>query len=303
MARATTRVVVSGASGLVGSALVPFLSSNGYRVERLVRRSPRAAEGEIAWDPLAGTVDEERLEGCDAVIHLAGENLGAGRWTVGKKATILSSRRRGTHVLCEALTRLGSPPRVLLSASAIGFYGDRGDEELTEESPPGSGFLAEVCREWEAATVAAERAGIRVVKLRIGVVLDQSGGALARMLTPFRLGLGGPVGSGRQFLSWIALQDLLAAIQHTVFESDLAGAVNAVAPAPVRQAEFARTLGRVLRRPALLPLPSRVVRLALGEMGEALLLEGARVLPTRLLDSGFEFRTPDLESALRLILR
>ncbi len=299
---ASLRVVVSGASGLVGSALVPFLTAGGHRVERLVRRTSPADAAEIPWDPLAGTLDRDRLEGCDTVVHLAGEGIGEGRWTRARKQAIRQSRVDGTRTLCGALAALRSPPRLLVSASAVGFYGDRGEESLTEESPRGEGFLADVCREWEAATEPAARAGIRVVNLRIGVVLARWGGALARMLLPFRLGLGGPVGSGAQFLSWVGLPDLIGVIHHAMVEDALSGPVNAVAPEPVPQAEFARTLGRVLRRPALVPLPAFAVRLALGEMGEALLLEGARVLPRKLLDSGFEFRAPDLEPMLRLLV-
>jgi hypothetical protein len=295
------RILLTGASGLVGSALAPFLTTGGHRVERLVRGAPRAA-GEIGWDPLAGTLDRERLEGVDAVVHLAGESVGGGRWSAARKEAIRSSRVRGTRTLCEGLARLRAPPRVLVSASASGFYGNRGEEPLTESSAPGEGFLAEVCGEWEAATLPAEEAGVRVVRLRIGLVLSPEGGALAAMLPAFRLGVGGRVGSGEQFLSWIAIEDLLAVIHQSLIDEQLRGPVNATSPSPIAQGEFARTLARVLRRPALLPVPAFAVRLALGEMGEALLLEGARVLPRKLLDTGFEFSTPDLEPALRLVL-
>jgi uncharacterized protein (TIGR01777 family) len=296
------RVIVSGASGLIGSRLVPFLTTGGHRVERLVRRASAREGSEIAWDPERGTIDRERLEGADAIVHLAGESVGAGRWTERQKEKILRSRIEGTRTLAEAIGALQSRPRVLVSASAIGFYGDRGDEELTEESPPGKGFLSRVCQVWEAATGAAAEAGIRVVHLRIGVVLSAAGGALARMLLPFRFGLGGPIGSGGQFMSWILLEDLVGAIQHAILNDPLSGAVNGVSPNAVTQAEFARTLGRVLGRPAFLPLPAPAVRVVLGEMGQALLLDGARVQPRKLLDSGFCFFRPDLGPALRTAL-
>jgi uncharacterized protein (TIGR01777 family) len=295
-------VIVSGASGLIGSGLIPFLTEGGHSVERLVRGASRPGAPEISWDPTGGTVDRGRLEGVDAVVHLAGESVGAGRWTSQRREGIRRSRVEGTRTLCEALADLRTPPRVLLSASAVGFYGDRGEEDLTEESPAGKGFLADVCREWEAATRPAEEAGVRVVRLRIGIVLSRAGGALRRMLLPFQMGLGGPIGSGKQFMSWIVLDDVLAAIQHAIVKGSLSGPVNAVAPNPVRQAEFARTLARVLRRPAFLPLPAFAVRTMMGEMGQALLLDGARVLPRRLSESGFEFWRPDLDSALRAAL-
>jgi uncharacterized protein (TIGR01777 family) len=292
------RVVVSGASGLVGSSLVPFLTTGGHRVERLVRRSPRG-DDEIGWDPARQKIDARRLEGADAVVHLAGESVAAGRWTGARKASILGSRVEGTRLLCEALAALERPPGVLIAASAIGFYGDAGDAWVDESSPPGRGFLADVCAQWEAATQPASAAGIRVVNLRIGIAVAASGGALARLLAPFRLGAGGRVGDGRQFMSWIALDDLIGAIHFAIFDPSLHGPVNAVAPAPVRNAEFTRTLGRVLRRPAALPLPAAAVRALLGEMGQEVLLAGARVRPAKLDGSGFRFLFPSLEAALR----
>ena len=295
-------MVVSGASGLVGGALVAALEVAGVRVVRLVRRRPAPGESDVGWDPASGTIDARGLEGADAVVHLAGESIAAGRWTPARKDAIRRSRVDGTRLLAETLARLSRPPGVLVSASAVGYYGSRGDEALTEASAPGTGFLADVCRAWEAAAQPARDAGIRVVTPRIGMVLAARGGALARMLPPFRLGLGGVVGSGRQYMSWIALDDLVGAIRHVIGDGDVAGAVNAVAPLPVTNREFTRTLGRVLGRPTLAPLPAPVVRLLFGEMGEALLLDGARALPARLQAAGFRFRHPGLEAALRSVL-
>lgn len=294
----TRRVVVSGASGLVGSNLVPFLTTGGHRVERLVRRPPRG-DDEIAWAPARREIDAWRLENADAVVHLAGASVAAGRWTPARKASILSSRIEGTRLLCETLAALERPPAVLIAASAIGLYGDAGEAWIDETSAPGSGFLADVCKQWEAATHPARAAGIRVVNLRIGIALSAVGGALARLLTPFRIGAGGRVGDGRQFMSWIALDDLIGAIHHAMFDPSLDGPVNAVAPAPVRNADFTRTLGRVLHRPTVLPLPAAVVRVLLGEMGDEVLLAGARVRPSKLERSNFRFLLPGLEAALR----
>jgi hypothetical protein len=236
------------------------------------------------------------------VVHLAGENIAAGRWTPARKEAIRRSRVDGTRLLAGALARLDRKPRVLVSASAVGFYGDRGDEPLTEASAPGSGFLAEVCLAWEAATAPARDAGVRVVTPRLGMVLARDGGALAKMLPPFRLGLGGVIGSGRQWVSWIALPDLVAALRHLLARDDLAGPINAVAPEPITNREFTKTLGRVLRRPTLFPLPASLVRLLLGEMGEAALLGSTRALPAGLQASGFRFSTPELEGALKAVL-
>jgi uncharacterized protein (TIGR01777 family) len=296
------RVVVTGASGLIGGALVARLVGQGIQVDPLVRRTPRPGTTEIRWDPAGGEIDVAGLEGADAVVHLAGESIAAGRWTGARRNAIRRSRVEGTRLLAGALARLERRPAVLVSASAIGYYGDRGDEVLTENSPGGMGFLAEVAREWEAATQAASHGGIRVVVLRIGLVLAAKGGALPRMLLPFKLGLGGPLGSGRQYVSWIALEDLLDAIEFALTMPTLAGPVNAVAPGPVTSREFARILGRVLHRPAVLPVPALAIRLALGEMGQALLLAGARVVPARLEAAGFRFRHPGLEAALRRVL-
>lgn len=297
-------VLVTGSTGLVGSALVSFLEASGSRVTRLVRSQPRPVpprRDEVFWDPDAGRLDSSALEGLDAVVHLAGENI-AGRWTARKKARIRESRINGTCLLAEALAGLARPPAVLVAASAIGYYGDRGETVLKEESSPGEGFLAGVCRDWEAAAKPAVQKGIRVVHLRIGLVLSRAGGALARMLPPFKLGFGGKIGSGKQYVSWIAIDDLVRAIGLVLAEKGLAGAVNAVAPNPVTNLEFTRTLGRVLHRPTIFPLPAFAARLAFGELGQELLLASQRVEPARLLASGYSFRFPGLEGALGHVL-
>ena len=294
-------ILVTGARGLIGGALVPFLIADGHRVLRLVRSKAGSGPGDVAWDPPAGAIDRAALRGLDAVVHLAGENI-FGRWTAGKKARIRDSRAKPTRLLCESLAQLSPPPRVLACASAVGYYGDRGAEVLREESAPGNSFLADVCREWEAATQVATDRGIRVVNLRFGVVLTPSGGALATMLLPFRLGLGGRFGSGRQFMSWIALDDLLGVVRHALTTEALRGPVNTVAPDPITNLEFTRTLGRVLRRPTLFPVPAFAARLVMGEMADELLLASARVEPARLLATGFRFRFPELEGALRHLL-
>lgn len=294
-------VAVSGSRGLVGSALVPFLTMGGHRVTRLVRGAP-ANSDEAAWNPSRGLAEPSRFGGVAAVVHLAGENIAAGRWTPARKAGIRQSRVEGTRSLCESLARLAQPPKVFVSASAIGFYGDRGAQALTEESGSGSGFLPDVCREWEAATEPASQAGIRVVILRFGMVLSPAGGALQKMLPPFKLGLGGRIGSGDQFMSWIAIDDAVGAIHHALSVESLRGPVNAVAPTPVTNAGFTRTLARVLRRPAFMAVPSFAARMAFGEMADALLLASARVMPVRLRESGYHFRFPELEGALRHLL-
>jgi uncharacterized protein len=294
-------ILVTGASGLIGSALVSFLTAGGHGVTRLVRSQPKPGEKAVRWDPMAGSIDASAFERIEAVVHLAGENI-AQRWTAAKKAMIRDSRVKGTQVLCAALAGLATPPKVLVSASAIGYYGDRGAEILTEESPPGTGFLADVCRDWEAATEPARQHGIRVVRLRLGVVLSPAGGALAKLLPPFRAGLGGVLGSGRQYMSWIALDDAVGAIQHAIATDALQGPTNAVAPQTVTNHEFTKTLGEVLGRPTVLPLPAFAARLMFGEMADELLLASARVQPAKLLASGYGFRYPELEGALRHLL-
>ena len=292
------RVLVTGSSGLVGSALAPALAAVGHSVARLVRRNP--AVNEIRWDPTRG-VEPAALEGFDAAVHLAGESI-AGRWTGAKKARIRDSRVQGTSALAGALARSQRPPKVFVCASAIGIYGDRGDEVLREGSALGSDFLAEVGKQWEAATEPASKAGIRVVSLRIGVVLSPRGGALVRMLPPFRMGAGGRIGSGRQWMSWITLDDLVGVIQHALATDSLRGPVNTVAPNPVTNAEFTSALGEALHRPTVFPLPAFMVRLIFGEMGEALLLSSQRVDCGKLLASGYRFRHPELKSALEALL-
>lgn len=296
------RVLVTGSTGLIGSAIIERLLKRGDAPVRLVRVTRGAGEEEIAWDPERGTIDCQALEDLDAVVHLAGESVAGGRWTHEKKARIHDSRLRGTRVLCEALASLRNKPRVLVSASAIGYYGDRSEEVMCEDSLPASDFLAGVCKEWEAATAPAQCAGIRVVRIRIGMVLSATGGALAKMLTPFRIGLGGVVGSGEQYMSWIALDDIAGAILFCIEREQLSGPVNGMAPNPVTNREFTRTLGKVLRRPALFPVPAFVVRTVFGEMGNALLLASTRGHPKRLLEAGFHFDFPDLEAALRQLL-
>ncbi len=292
-------VAVTGSSGLLGSALVSSLGAGGHRVLPLVRREVRPGEDALRWDPVSGAIASPGPAIADAVVHLAGESIAGGRWTARKKQRIRESRVDATRRLTDTLTRLAKPPAVLVCASAIGYYGSRGDEVLSEESRPGTGFLADVGREWESASAAAIVRGIRVVNVRIGIVLSPAGGALAKMLTPFRLGLGGVIGGGAQWMSWIALDDVIGALRHALGTDALRGPVNAVAPAPVTNAEFTRTLGRVLRRPTLVPMPAFAARLALGEMADELLLSSQRVLPARLRASGFTFDYPTLESALR----
>ena len=292
-------VALTGSGGLVGSALAPFLTTGGHRVTRLVRSPPRPGDDALRWDPEANAIDAAGLEGLDGVIHLAGESIAGGRWTAAKRARILDSRVKGTRLLAETLAKLRRPPRTLVCASAIGFYGSRGAELMTEESAPGTGFLAGVCQAWEEAATAAAKAGIRVVYLRLGVVLSAAGGALATMLPPFRLGAGGVLGPGSQYVSWVGLDDVLGAVLHSLTSETVRGPVNVVAPNPVTNRNFTGVLGRVLHRPTLIPVPAAAARLALGEMADEMLLASTRVDPVRLRDTGFVFRQPDLEGALR----
>ncbi|MDA1055223.1 MAG: TIGR01777 family oxidoreductase [Planctomycetota bacterium] len=294
------RIAITGSSGLVGSTLVPLLTTGGHSVTRIVRRD--ACEGDVTWNPQADTFDAAPLDGIDAVVHLAGENIASSRWNARMKQRIRDSRVAATRSLCEGLAKMSAPPKVLVCASAIGFYGDRGEELLTEESPPGSSFLSDVVRDWEDATGPAAEAGIRVVNLRFGVILSPKSGALAKMLLPFKLGGGGRVGSGKQYWSWISIDDAVGAIHHAMMADSLAGPVNVVAPNPVTNLEFTKTLGRVLRRPTIIPMPAFAAKLALGEMADELLLASSRVDAKKLLQSGYEFRQPTLEAALRHLL-
>lgn len=294
------RVAVTGSTGFIGRPLVAELEGAGHTVVRLVRKPPAA--GEARWDPETGAIDPDAFRGADAVVHLAGEPIAAHRWTDAHKARVRASRREGTLAVAEALAKLGTDgPKVLVSASAIGYYGDRGDETLDEASSRGTGFLADVCAEWEAATTPAAEAGLRVVNVRSGIVLDPSGGALAKMLLPFRLFVGGRLGSGRQWFSWIARSDEVRAIIHCLTTDELAGPVNLVAPTAVTNAELTTALATVLHRPAVLPVPKVALRAVLGEMAGDL-LASARVIPRRLLDTGFEFEHPLIEPALQSLL-
>lgn len=294
-------VLISGATGLVGSALTRELEAAGHSVVSLTRGP--AGPKRIHWDPQSGQLNPAELESVDAVVHLAGESIASGRWTAEKKARIRDSRVRGTALLAQTLANLPRPPRVLVSASAIGYYGSRGDEILTEASSSGTGFLAEVCRDWERATAPAEQAAMRVAYLRFGVILSRNGGALRQMLLPFKLGLGGRIGDGRQYMSWIALDDTTAAVRHVLDHESIRGGVNVVTPNPVTNYEFTKALGRALRRPTIFPMPAFAARLAFGEMADELLLSSARVEPGRLRESAFTFRYPLLEEALEHTLK
>jgi uncharacterized protein (TIGR01777 family) len=296
------RILVSGSSGLIGSALTSALGGGSNAVVRLVRDSAPRGGSSVSWNPERQTIDRAGLEGFDAVVHLAGEPL-LGRWTVEKKRRIRESRVLGTRLIADGLATLARRPKVLVCASAAGFYGDRGDEILTEESTAGRGFLADVCRAWESAADPARQAGIRVVSVRTGLVLARAGGLLKVLLVPFHLGLGGPIGRGRSYWSWIALDDLIAVYRFAIAREGLSGAVNAVAANPVTNAEFAQTLGTVLRRPAVLPVPPVALRLIFGrEAAQDAMLSGARIVPARLLEAGFKFQYPELEPALRHVL-
>jgi uncharacterized protein (TIGR01777 family) len=295
------KLVVSGASGLLGSELVPVLAAGGHEVLRLVRRTPTTTN-EIAWDPGRGTIDSERLAGVEAAVNLNGATIGR-RWTPGTKAEIRDSRVDSTQLLSKTLATLEPRPAVLVCAGGVGIYGDRDDEILTEESPLGNGgFLSEVGKAWEAAAEPARKAGIRVVNFRQGIVLTRKGGALQRLLTPFKLGVGGRVGSGRQWWSWVALDDFVSAYRFVLERDDLAGPINLTSPEPVTNTQFARSLGRALRRPTVFPFPSIAARTVFGEMAEEVLLEGQRALPARLTKAGFSFTYPDLDRAFERAL-
>ena len=295
------KILLSGSHGLVGSALSKALQSDRHDVTALVRYATHEGSADVEWDPERDSITLSRLEGFDAVIHLAGESI-AERWNEEKKRRIRDSRVKGTKLISRSIAELKHPPQVFISASAIGYYGNRGDEVLTEESAADDDFLARVCVDWERATIAATEKGIRTVNLRFGVILAKQGGALAKLLTPFRMGVGGRVGSGKQWMSWIALDDVVKGIKFVLTNEAVKGPINFVAPNPVTNAEFTKTLGKALSRPTLFPMPEFGVRLAFGEMGEALLLSSQRVMPRRLLDSDYGFQYSALEPALRAIL-
>ena len=310
-----SRVLVSGVSGPIGTALLPTLGARGYSVVRLVRESTKRGpandapannasgnnSAQIAWDP-ALPISPEAVSGFDAVIHLAGESI-VGRWSAEKKEKIRASRVNGTRHLAEALSQAKNRPAVFICSSAIGYYGNRGDEVLKENSAPGTGFLPDVCRDWEAATQSAIKAGIRTVQIRTGIVLSPKGGALGAMLTPFKLGVGGRIGDGHQWMSWIDVEDMVGAIHHILKGDLLQGPVNMVAPKPVTNAEFTKTLGSVLSRPTIFPVPEFVVKTAFGEMGETVLLGSQRVEPAKLFSTGYPFRFRELRDSLKNVLK
>jgi hypothetical protein len=299
------KIAIGGSTGLVGSALIPFLTTGGHEVVRLMRGGKQPADGTSAveWNPAEGTIDSTGLDGCDAVVHLGGHNIAGGRWSTSMKNRLRESRVNSTELLSKTMASLANPPKVFVCASAIGFYGgDRGDELLNEDSQPGSKFISQLCQDWENAVAPAREAGIRVINLRIGVVLSPQGGALQKMLLPFKLGGGGVVGNGKQWWSWVSIEDLPRIMLHCLTTESLSGPVNAVAPGAVNNRDFTKTLGRVLRRPTIVPMPAFAVRLGFGEMGEELLLGSTRVQPDRLTQSGYEFAFPELEGALRSVL-
>ena len=293
------RVLMTGASGLVGTALAAELRTAGATVNRFARPGTAAAAGDVAWNPDTGEMNLAAAEGADAVVNLAGASIGGGRWTAKRKALLRSSRVDLTERLVAGLGRLNKPPAILVSASAIGYYGDRGEESLTEASASGQDFLATISRDWEAAAIKAQPFGMRTVIARFGIVLAKNGGALPRMLTPFKLGAGGRIGSGKQWMSWVALDDVVGAIRFAIGGAAVRGPMNVVAPNPARNADFTRVLARVLRRPAIFPAPAFALRLMLGEMADALLLSSQRVAPQKLLECGFRFQYAELEAALR----
>lgn len=298
----TMRVLVSGSHGLIGSHLVAALVRAGHEVLRLVR-SRQAGPHEVSWDPVSGTIDTKALEGIDAVVHLAGSNIAAHRWTRAIKREIRDSRIKGTRLLCHALADLETPPKTFISASAIGYYGDRGKTLVDEGSAAGSGFLPVVCRAWEAASDILKKSGIRVVLMRIGIVLSAEGGALSKMLPSFKLGVAGHIGNGKQFMSWICLDDVVGAFIYALEHEALEGPINVVAPEPVTNHQFSKTLGHVLHRPTIFPLPAFALRTALGEMADELLLSSTRVKPSKLMAAGYDYQYPQLTGALQHLLQ
>jgi uncharacterized protein (TIGR01777 family) len=296
------KILITGSHGLVGKALISELNKDKHEIVSLVRHASAGAS-EIEWHPNQGSIDSERVSGFDVVVHLAGESIASGRWTDEKKRKIRESRVNGTTLLSRALARSTKPPAVFISASAIGYYGNRANELLDEKSAPGNDFLAEVCVAWERATGEAEARGVRTVHTRFGIILDQEGGALAKMLTPFRMGVGGRIGDGKQWMSWIALADVIQGLKLVIEHSSITGPVNFVAPNPVTNSEFTKSLGDALSRPTLFPMPSFAARLAFGEMADALLLSSAKVEPKRLQESGYRFEFENLQPALAAILK
>jgi len=295
-------VAITGASGLIGSNLADFLTTGGHRVIRLVRDSRQLADDSIYWNPATGEIDVEGLVGADALVHLAGTSIASGRWTEARKRSIKQSRVKGTELISRTLATMSGGPRILVSASAVGFYGDRGSERINETALAGKGFLAEVCRAWEGAAKPAERAGVRVTTLRTGVSLSPAGGALGQMLLPFKMGAGGRLGSGKQYLSWIDNDDLIAAIHHVLMTDSIRGPVNATAPHPVTNSTFTAALGRTLSRPTVIPVPAFAVKAAFGQLGREALLWGQRVLPEKLLESGFTFFYEGVEESMQFQL-
>jgi hypothetical protein len=293
---------MSGASGLVGRALIHSLEADGHSVSRLVRPGGTRAAGDIAWDPASALVDLEAMEGFDTAVHLSGANIAQGRWTETRKAELRSSRVDTTRVLVDALARLQRKPRALVCASAVGYYGDRGDEILTESSSYGTDFVGLLVRDWEAEAVRAETSGIRVVRLRFGVVLSSTGGALPLMLLPFKFGVGGRLGRGRQWQSWVAFEDAIEITRRAIADESLSGAINVTAPNPLRNVDFTRIVAQVLHRPAIFPVPAFAMRLLLGEMADALVLASERVVPERLLQAGYKFKFAEFEPALRAVV-
>jgi len=294
------KVAVTGSSGLIGSSLVSFLSEKSVTVSKILRENTK--DDDISWKPEDGDWDSAFTGGVDGIVHLAGENIASGKWTRKKKEKIRNSRIEGTTRLCEHILKLPTPPSVLVCASAIGYYGNRGVEFLNEGSSRGSGFLPDVCLGWEEAAESVSKAGIRVVNVRFGIVLSKDGGALAKMMTPFKIGMGGKIGSGTQYMSWVAMDDVTGAIYHTLITESLKGPVNVTAPNPVTNKEFTNTLGEVLKRPAVVPIPAFAAKLAFGEMANDLLLASTKVAPKRLSDSGYKFQYPELENALKHVL-
>jgi uncharacterized protein (TIGR01777 family) len=296
------KILITGSTGLVGLVLIQSLKTKGHQVIRLVRSKPQDNETEVFWDPEKGSLNADELEGIDAAVHLAGENLAEGRWTDEKKRRIRESRVKGTRLLSETLAKLKRKPEALVSASAVGIYGSRGDELLTEQSAAGSDFLSEVCREWELATQPAGEAGVRVVNLRFGVIFSSEGGALKKMLLPYKLGVGGKLGDGRQYMSWLTIDDAVGVIEFALENESLRGPVNTVAPEAVTNYEFTKALGGVLSRPTIFPVPAFAAHLVFGEMADATLLSSQRVEPARLEEAGYVFKYPDIKGALKHVL-